>query len=497
MTVLSDHRGWDQPAGTDGLPRWRRLLPAEVLSTTAMRNPDAIATRSAGGGAWTWAEIDSAADRTGNALLARGLRPGDVVGVRSGNEPETLALMYGILRAGLVQLPLNPRYTEAEVDHQVRRAEAAAVVGPGGLDLTELIAAGRDAPPDVDVQEHEPAHLRFSAGTTGRPKMFFFTNRALALLHQHIAAELRYQGDDVALVNAPLAHAAFHLAAAAVSVGATIMLQPQFQPATVWQECDEAGITQVFMVPTMLALALDSPGSGSTIRGIAVSASAFPEAIKSRIVARFPQADVTELYGASELGFVTALRGAEWAEHRGSVGLPRFGYRVRILGPDGSDLPTGEIGDIYVQGPAMSEGHIGEAPGALPVHDGWASAGDLGRLDAQGYLHIADRRSDLIISGGNNIYPAEVENVLLQVPGVREVAVIGLPDQVWGAKVVAVVVAAADVSAEVLDTHTTRQLARYKRPREYHFVQELPVSSTGKILRRVVRDQFAPVVKSP
>ncbi|MBO0727873.1 MAG: acyl--CoA ligase [Acidimicrobiaceae bacterium] len=485
--MFSEHRSWDWGDGSDTPPRCRRLLPAEALTTTARRAPNEIGARCRGRNT-TWAELDSLANRVGNALLARGLRPGDVVGVRTGNETETMALIYGLARSGLVQLPLNPRYTESEVDHQVRAAGAAAVVGPGGIDLADLLTEGADSVPDVDVQEDDPCRIRFSAGTTGTPKMFYFKHRSLYLLQQYIALELRYQDHDVLLTNAPLAHAAFDMTAAAVLVGAQVVLQPTFVAETVWKECDQFGITQLFAVPTMLALALESPGDGASIRGIAVSAAAFPDTLKQRVVERFPNADVTEMYGASELGFVTALRGEDWRDHRGSVGQPRFGYRVRILGRQGEDLSSGQIGDIYCHGPAMSEGYMGDIKGTPPPRDGWVSAGDMGWLDPAGYLYIADRRTDLIVSGGHNIYPAEVENVLLQVPGVREAAVVGVSDGIWGARVVAVV--SGDAAAEALEAHAERVLASFKRPREYRVVADLPKSSTGKILRREVRDML-------
>ena len=188
---------------------------------------------------------------------------------------------------------------------------------------------------------------------------------------------------------------------------------------------------------------------------------------------------------------ITALHGRERGGRTGSVGLPRFGYSLTILDDDGNPLPPGEIGTVYVQGPSMSDGFIGSVPApANAVRDGWVTPGDMGSVDEDGFLYLADRRSDLIISGGMNVYPAEVENALLEVDGVREAVVIGVPDDTWGQRVTAVIV--GDAGADVLDAHCRATLAGYKIPRRYEFVDHIPRSPAGKPLRRTVREQLAP-----
>ena len=315
-------------------------------------------------------------------------------------------------------------------------------------------------------------------------------------MHLMFALEVGYTPNDIVLVNAPVAHAAFHFAASHVAVGATMILHAAFNPTTVWEDVDRNQISHMFMVPTMFAMALDSPGSGASLKALVSTASTLSPAVKERLAARFPGAGLFEMYGATELGLCTLLRPEEHESHSQSVGRGAFGYRLRILDPVGGACAPGAIGEIFVQGPSMCHSYVGSVPPrAGSVQDGWLSVGDLGSLDADGYLTIAERRDDLVISGGLNVYPAEVEDVLIRIEGVREVAVIGVPDDTWGQRVVAVV--AGDALASDIDSRARAALAGYKVPRRIEYVDELPKGPTGKVLRRVLRERFgAPAAES-
>lgn len=479
--------GWDRAAG-EPVPVARRLVPHRLLAVTAARVPNKEALRFEDR-ILTYAELDALANRAANGLLAKGARPGDAVAVLAGNEAETMALIYGLNRAGLSIVPLNPRNSADEIAFQIDDAKATAMVGGDGWSMSDVLAAGHDADPGIDVDEDAFFHTRFTSGTTGKPKCIATTNRSIANMHQLVAMELSYRATDVALVNAPLAHASFHIAAGTVAVGGTLVLQRGFDPRTVWEDCDRHGVTHVFMVPTMFAMAADQAGSGASIRQFLSMASAFPLALKEKLATRFPQAELFEMYGATELGLCTVLRPEDSLAKGHTVGQAGFGYRVRVLDENGADLPPGEIGEIYVQGPSTCHGFVGSVgPSPTAIRDGWLSVGDLGSLDADGFLAIADRRSDLIISGGLNVYPAEVEDAVLHVDGVREVAVIGLPHEVWGQQVVAVVV--GDTTSEAIEAYCREHLSSYKVPRRIEFVDELPKSATGKVQRRDLRDQF-------
>ena len=471
----------------DRPPPWRRLLVERILRLTARRTPNLPAVYFEDR-VITWAELDALADRAADGLLKQGLAVGDVVALSATNSPETFAMMFGIPRANMVVVPINPLNTPTEVEFQLKEAGAKLVISEDGLSVREVIARGEQVVHESDVEETSPYWVRFTSGTTGLPRAFPNFQRNITLQALYMALDLGYRSDDVFLVTAPLAHAAFNFALAAVQVGAPVVLRNSFDPKSVWEECDTYGITQMFMVPTMLSASLDSPGEGHSIRTITVSGSALSPALRARAEARLPDAAIDEFYGTSELGALTVLRGYESEGREGSVGLPRFGAEVRILDDNGEPVPVGEVGTIYVQGPIMTSGFIGSVPPPENVaRNGWITAGDMGRLDEDGYLYLADRRSDLILSGGMNVYPAEVENALIQVDGVREVVVVGIPDDHWGQKVTAVIT--GDVSEEVLDAHCRQVLAAYKIPRKYAFVGELPKSPAGKLLRRLVREQ--------
>lgn len=487
-------RSWDGCA-PDVIAPWRQLRTDRFLHVAAMRHPDKAAVRF-GDRAVTYAELDALANRAANGLLALGARPGDVVGVVAENDLEVFGLLYGLARAGMAVLPMNPKYTAAEIQYQVDEAGAKMLVAPGHIDIAEVLAKGSDKEPDVDCSEDGFFAVRFTSGTTGKPKAIATTQRAIAYMHEVTARELMYSETDVALVMAPVAHAAFHVAAATLLCGGTVVLERTFDARAVWEICDRHQVTHTYMAPTMFALAIDSPGSGASIKAFLAMSSAFPLALKEKVWARFPGAGLYDCYGSTELGLATLLRPTDPFDKQRSVGLPAFGYEVRVLDLDGRDVPPGEIGEIYVRGPGMSFGYVGsQAMKPGQARDGWVSAGDLGSLDEDGYLYVADRRDDLIVSGGLNVYPAEVEDVLLRADGVREAAVVGVPDDTWGHLVVAAV--CGNATTQALDTHCRELLARYKLPRRYVFLDALPRNYTGKVLRRVLREQLTAVDAAP
>ncbi|MDJ0015492.1 class I adenylate-forming enzyme family protein [Rhodococcus erythropolis] len=472
---------------SDRMPPFRRLLVERLLGNAARQSPNRPAVY-ADGEVITFSQLDEMANRTANSLVKAGVRQGDVVALNASNTPETLAATFGIARLGAAILPINPMNTAREIEFQMEDAHASILLGTGGLDIAKLIADGDPVTPEIEVNEQDPYWVRFTSGTTGQPRSFPNSQRNITIQCIYTAAELRYRSDDILLINAPLAHAALIYALSALAVGAAIALEP-FNADTVWQDCDRLGVTQVFMVPTMLSNALENPGKGDTIRGILVTASTFPKVIRERVKERFPNADIMEGYGASELGMVSVLHRNETDGENG-IGRARWGTRVRILDPEGIECPVGEVGTIYVQGPIVSGGFTGKVPAPeYAFRDGWVTAGDMGYVDENGYIYLVDRRHDLIISGGLNVYPTEVENAVMDVEGVREVAVVGAPHEKWGQRVTAVV--AGTATAEQITEHCRSVLAAYKIPREILIVDELPKSSTGKILRRLAVDMVA------
>ncbi len=494
MTIASKPR-WDTGKTTaeGGVPGWRRGLISNHLATTAARTPDKIGVVQ-GDRRLTWGEVDEMATRAANGLLASGARPGDVIGLRAHNNPETLAAFYGIARAGMTVLPLSPRLVGDELTWQLGDVGAAKLIdddGLGDVKTSELIGSGGTAPVDVEVDRDDLLWVRFTSGTTGRPKCIATTHDSGAYMWEAMALELSLRGDEVTLVNAPIAHAAIATASATVVVGGTIVIEPGFDPYTVWETCDRHGITLALMVPTMFALALDSPGSGESLRTIISMASILTPAMKTRVKKRFPQARLLDIYAGTELGMATLLDVDAEPAKAGSVGRPAFGYRARITDDDGNELPRGEVGTLYVQGRALCCAFVGsQPPKEGTFRDGYLTAGDLGYIDADGFVFLVDRRTDLIISGGFNVYPSEVEDVIGAHPAVVNVAVVGVADDTWGQVVTAVVQGTAP--QEELLAMCKEKLANYKVPRRWEFVDAMPMNASGKILKRELRESLAP-----
>jgi acyl-CoA synthetase (AMP-forming)/AMP-acid ligase II len=483
---------WDTDA-TGRLPGWRKALLANHLAVTATRTPDKVGV-VAGARQITWAELDEMATRAANGILAAGARPGDVVGLRAHNAPETLAAFYGLARAGVTILPLSPRLVGDELMWQLRDVAAVKLVdddGLGDIRAAELIASGATTPVDVEIDRDDYLWVRFTSGTTGRPKAVATTQDSGAYMFEALALELAVQPDEVTLVTAPIAHAAIATAACTVLTGGTIVLEPGFDPATVWQTCDRHGVTLGFLVPTMFALSLDSPGSGASLRTIISMASIFTPTLMARVKQRFPHARLFDCYAGTELGVGTLLRYDDHPDKAASVGRAAFGNRVRILDEEGREVPRGEVGTIYLQGRSLAAAFVGsQPPSPGTTRDGYLTVGDLGYMDDDGFVYLVDRRTDLIVSGGFNVYPSEVENVLQTHPGVTQVAVVGVPDEVWGNIVTAVVQGSAP--PEELAALCREKLANYKVPRRWEYVDALPVNASGKVLKRELRERYAP-----
>jgi acyl-CoA synthetase (AMP-forming)/AMP-acid ligase II len=494
--MLKSKPRWDTDAAGH-LPNWRKGLLCNHLAVTAARVPNHTAV-IAGERRISWAELDDMATRAANAVLASGTRPGEVVGLRAHNSPETLAVFYGLARAGVTILPLSPRLVGDELTWQLKDVGAVKLVdddGIGDIRGVELIAGGHSRPVDIEIDRDDYVWVRFTSGTTGRPKAIATTHDSVAYMFEALALELGYQPTDVTLVTAPIAHAAIATAACTVLMGGTIVIEPGFDPATVWETCDRHQVTNVFMVPTMFALSFDSPGRGDSIRTILSMASIFTPSLMAKVKGRFPQARLVDSYAGTELGVGTLLRYDDHPDKAASVGRPAFGNRVKILDDEGRELPQGEVGAIYVQGRPLCAAFVGSQPPAPgTTRDGFLTVGDLGYLDEDGFLFLVDRRTDLIISGGFNVYPSEVENVLQTHPGVTHAAVVGIPDEVWGNIVTAVVVGTA--TADELTALCKEKLANYKVPRRWEYVDALPLNPSGKVLKRELRERMAPKADS-
>jgi long-chain acyl-CoA synthetase len=480
----------------------------------------------------SYAALNARVNQLARALRRAGVGPGDAVGAALHNGCEWYELLNAVGKLGAQLVPIGYRLKGPEIAYmlgdsrakvllagadladEVDRAVAERawpdhalwVVGASrpwrGRAYEEVLAAEATDEPDGAFVGGGFNTMIYTSGTTGRPKGIERPINPATAHHTllGIAALWGFTADDVHLVAGPLYHTGpasygqLHLL-----IGATVVLMAHFDAADALRLIARHRVTTSFMVPTHFSriLLLDPAerrqADVSSVRLILHSAAPCPPHVKRGIMEVFPPGTVTEFYGASEAGF-SRITAEEWLRKPGSVGRPWPGSELRILDEAGRELPRGEVGLIYVRSPHMQFRYRGaEEKTQQAFRDGCFTAGDLGYLDADGYLFIADRRTDLIISGGANIYPAEVEAVIMQHPAVADVAVVGLPDPDMGKSVLAVVELrpGVEASAEEIIAFTRRDLAHYKCPRRVEFVTELPREPQGKVRKHQLVARYA------
>lgn len=451
----------------------------------------------------TWRELEQRANRLARRLAHEGVKQGDYVAIGLPNGVDHVVAAQATWKLGGCAMPVGVSLPEAERRHILDLAHPAAVVAdwPGAIGSAEL-AELADRFSDEELGD-DPVPAPFKAiasgGSTGSPKLIVSPG-AFAYpggIHP-LGAMLDLRDADIALSPGPLYHnQAFLFTTAALYTGATAIICERFRPDQVLGLIEESGVTYLNVVPTMMGRMLREPSLAerdlSSLRVLLHMAAPCPEWVKRGWIDRLGAEHVYELWAATELTGITIIRGDEWLAHPGSVGKP-IATEMRIIGPDGEALPAGDVGEIYSKmlgGDGPSYDYLGSQP--LPTtEDGFVSVGDMGFLDADGYLHLADRRTDLIISNGANVYPAEVEDALSAHPAVADVVVVGLPDDDLGQRVHAIVQPSdpdAPPEAEDLNRLVAERLAKYKWPRDYEFVPELPRAESGKIRRGALRDE--------
>ncbi len=513
----------------------------QLLEDSARRFPDRPALRFYGRQT-TYRELLALVERFARGLIAQGLRPGDRVAVVLPNAPQMVIAYYGTLRAGGVVVPTNPLYTPREFSVQMADADprfviALDLVAPrlsdaardrilvttricdylppllgflqglrekspslpkGALPFSGLLAAGRGAVLPGPVPADEVAVLQYTGGTTGVPKAAMLSHRNLVANAMQSEAWLpSYRpGEERVLAVLPFFHV-FGMTVAlnlGVRTGAEIDLVPRFNPVETAKEVRRFRPTLFPGAPAMYQAVVDSPEVERwNIRSIryCISGSApLPAELQERFE-RVTGGVLVEGYGLTEASPVTHCNPLFGERRPGSVGRPFPDTLQRILDPDdpSRELGPGEVGELAVKGPQVMLGYYNQpAETAQVLVDGWLRTGDLGMIDADGFCSIVDRKKDLIIVSGFNVYPREVEEILLRHPGVREAVVVGMADERRGQKVRAVIVPReqARPSAEELMAYCRERLAGYKVPREFEFRDELPRTAIGKVLRRVL-----------
>jgi fatty-acyl-CoA synthase len=495
----------------EGIGRW---LPRRRL-----KDPEKTALIF-GDETFTYRELADAVASTAAVLRARGVGRQDAVAFFGENSPSFLQVMFATAQLGAVFVPVNTRLAPPEIAHVLADSGARIVVhdpeaagriaaaapgidalpawGPGGLAVLARMTAPDAA--TTPVSADTPAAIIYTSGTTGRAKGAILTHGNLTWVALNCILDYDVVSTDVALMISPLFHVA-SLGMGALPVilkGATIVLEPGFDPGRALAQIERHRVTMLSGVPTTYQMMADHPDWAttdlSTLRKLTCGGSAVPDRILNAYEER--GLSFSQGYGMTETSpGATALSPAMTRAKQGSVGLPHFFTDVRIAAVDGSPVPAGVVGEIEITGPNVFPGYHGlpEATAAAFTEDGWFRSGDLGYLDDDGYLHIADRLKDMIISGGENIYPAEVENLVNDIEGVTGVAVIGVPDDRWGEVPWAVVTVreGATVDTETVRTHLDGRLARFKLPKQVVVVDELPRTASGKVRKAELRARFA------
>ncbi len=449
----------------------------------------------------TYGELAARVARLAGGMRARmGLVPGDRVAIVMRNSPEYLAAMYAAWWAGLAVVPVNARLHAKEVDFIVADALARWTVR-SAADLED--AAGAEALALTARRPEDLAWLFYTSGTTGRPKGAMLSHRNLAQMTFSYFAEVDAVESDSRLLHAaPLSHGSglynfTHLVQGAAQV---IPESGAFDAAEVLELLGAHDKVTLFAAPTMVKRLAEAARAGPRANGlktIVYGGGPMYLADLREAMAAFGNR-LVQIYGQGESPMtISALSKAHHADHAHprhverltSVGLPASVVEVAIRDPQGAPLAAGEVGEICVRGDVVMSGYWNDPEGtAAALRDGWLWTGDLGSFDADGFLTLKDRSKDLIVSGGSNIYPREVEEVLLAHPAVAEASVVGRPDREWGGVVVAFVVArGAPPPTQELDRLCLDHIARFKRPREYRFVERLPKNNYGKVVKTELR----------
>ncbi|MGH8999230.1 MAG: acyl-CoA synthetase [Acidimicrobiia bacterium] len=510
----------------------------DILAASARHHPDRVAmVWDEGNQRRAYRDMNRRADALAAALVADlGVRPGDRVSVMMTNGPSLLETLFATWKAGATIAPLNARYTADEIVFLVTDAEAETVVvgadlAPAVLGLAEklsgvrnFVVAGDDQgehgdhpvfeglierhlgerAPDPGTTDADIAWLAYTSGTTGRPKGAMLSHGCLTFVGVSWLADLqRLEPDDVGLVAAPLTHGAGIMALAFVMKGATQVIMAAFEAGRFLGAVTTEKVTHSWLVPTQIKMLLDHPDLDGTdlssLKTIVYGASPmYVEDLREAMDRIGPV--FVQLFAQTESPMVgTYLPAADHIldgpgrERLASCGHARSGVEVRILDDDDKPAPAGEIGEICIRGPALMSGYWRQPEAtAETLRNGWLHTGDVGKMDDQGYVYILDRTKDMLISGGLNVYPREIEEVLLQHPDISQVAVIGVPDERWGETPKAFVVpveGAAPAEADVI-AFAAERLAGFKKPRSVELVGELPKTPIGKIDKKTLRAPY-------
>ena len=501
------------------LARSRRLVLPELLARARSARGERPAMVFAGE-TRTHAELHDRAARLASALTDGGVGAGDRVALLLHNGFEFPESMLACHRIGACAVPINLRLVAEEIAYILEDSGSVALVagaepdglGPLPVELEvgpayEAAIAHYEPAPQADVHEHDPALLCYTSGTTGRPKGAILSHANLVAATLSWIHAMRAGADDVWLSGQPLFHiGGINGMLPFLALGATSILLPTtgFDAEAAIRLIEEHSVTMCIFVPTQWdAVCTSTAINGMDTQRLRVAmwgASPASRATLELMTRTFPSAAIVSAYGQTEMsGATTLLKGPDATRKMGSVGRPMLNVELRVVDDRLEDVDPGEVGEIVYRGPMVMQGYLGLPEATEEAFaGGWFHSGDLATVDEDGYLRLVDRKKDMIVSGGENVYAAEVERVLLDHPGVADVAVIGVPHPRWVESPIAIVVPAQGQpvpAAPELVAHCRRRLAGYKKPSAVYVVDQLPRNAAGKVVKRELRARYCTEVK--
>jgi fatty-acyl-CoA synthase len=507
------------------------MLTADMLDYAARRFPDKAALVD-GERSLTFSGLAEASNRFANALLARGLGKEDRIAVMLPNVLEYPIVHYGAARTNVVLAHLSYRYTPkdlafvlnkiaakilvyhadfsdlvAELIADVPSIQSTVVVGAlatstiGSTDFNAFIAEASPIAPRTEIADNDPNAITFTGGTTGTPKAVVGSHKCRIASAIAVAIHHGLGSEDRAAIVTPLFHVAglFVWFQPLIWLGCTCSLLPTWDPEAFMDMVARDSVSAAFLVPTQLNGLVHhprfDPSKLATLRHIGYAGSPMPPALIADLRAALPRVAFTENYGQSETGLLTIKPHWEHPAHPDSIGRPALNVAVDVFGPTGTPLPPGEVGEIVTRGDHLLLEYLGEPEQTRALYrfgDDWLATGDLGFRDPEGFVTLVDRSKDMIISGGENIYPKEIEDVLYRHEAVQECTVFGVPDDHWGEVPAAHIVlrVGMTVSADELVAFSVERLARYKRPRLIEFVESIPKTPVGKVQKHLIREPY-------
>jgi len=483
----------------------------------------------------TYAEFDAAVTIFANGLSKLGIQKGDHIALITGNSPHFLIGFYGALRAGATIIPINPIYTSEEISFIVSNGDVKAVItldilvplveglhsrlpkveryiicetGKVAVDsdvsnlsvynklipFTNVLGLGQGTFVEPVIDDEDVAVILYTSGTTGKPKGAMLTHKNIYSNARDVGEYLKINSDDRVITTLPMFHVFCLTVAmnAPLLMGGTLLIVPRFTPADIHQVAREYKATVFAGVPTMYNFILQQGGNPEdfkTLRLCISGGASLPVSLLENFERVF-NVRISEGYGLSEASPVTCFNPLDRPRKAGSIGATIINVENKVVNEMGEELPPGEVGELIVKGPNVMKGYY-KMPEetAATIKDGWLYTGDLAKVDEEGYFYIVDRKKDLIIVGGYNVYPREVEEVLFAHPDIIEAAIVGVPDPYFGEAVHAFVVSKdPSLTEEKIRQYCEEHMAKYKIPSKVEFLEELPKNTTGKILRRSLKE---------